>query len=292
MTKYSILTPTGLDEALELLEKHSGNIKPLAGGTDLLIDFRYGKPAPEFLLDITCIPELNRVKVNGDIRIGPATNLTDVSQSNEIKSWYAMLAEGAGCVGSYQIRNLATIGGNICNAVPSADTAPPLLAADASVKMRSKAGERTMPVAAFFLGPRKNALQPGELVTEIELPTLKERTGSIYKRYTHRKALDLAVVGVAVQLTLTPSLEIENVAVALGAVAPVPLRVEAAEKLLVGNPYSEELAEEAAELAKKFAKPISDVRSSAEYRQKIVRVFVKRSIAEAHQRAISARSGE
>ena len=287
MIKYSLLEPTGLEESLELLESFSGNIKPIAGGTDLLIDFRYGKIPPDYLLDLGKVPELNSLYINGGIKIGPTANLTCISQSQKIREHYLMLAEGAGCIGSYQIRNLATIGGNICNAVPSADAAPPLLAANASVIIESTAGKRTLPIADFFLGPRKNALEMNELVTGIEIPEGNEKTGSVYKRYTHRKALDLAVVGVAIQLTVTPSLVIENASIALGAVAPVPIRVEAAEKLLTGNLYSEELAEEAAELAKNHAKPISDIRASAEYRQKIIRVFVKRSIFEAYQRAIS-----
>lgn len=287
MAKYSILEPSSLDEALEFLDKYTGDIKPIAGGTDLLIDFRYGKTPPSYLLDLATISELNYINSNGALEIGAATVLNDIAHNAEIQGKYTMLAEGTGCIGSYQIRNLATMGGNVCNAVPSADAVPALLAANAQVKIQSKGGTKTMAIEDFFLGPRKNALQLGELVTGFEIPKADASNGSVYFRYTHRKALDLAVVGAAVRLTVTPDLHIRDATIALGAVAPVPIRIYDAENLLKGKPYSEELADQAAALAVTAAKPISDVRSSAEYRNKIIRVYVRRAISEAYKRALT-----
>jgi carbon-monoxide dehydrogenase medium subunit len=198
-----------------------------------------------------------------------------------------MLAESGALIGSRQIRNLATIGGNICNAVPSADTAPPLLAADAEVLVEGPNGQRRLQITDFFTGPRETRLEADELVLEFVLPGRPQRTGCVYRRHTPRRALDLAMAGVAASITLEPGSEvIQGARIALGAVAPVPLRAGDAEKMLEGNELSEELLDEAAELAVRTSSPISDVRGSAEYRKEIIRVLTHRCVRGAVERAV------
>lgn len=284
---FKLLEPVHLEEALDLLKEYGPDAELLAGGTDLLLDIRHGIKRPDCLISLT---EIDRIAfVTGEpgcVRIGAGTSLHAVDQSPVLQSDCRMLIEGAGIVGSQQIRNLATIGGNICNAVPSADAAAPLLAADAQVIIRSAIDQRCVPLSDFFISPRRTVLQSGEMVTEFILPKAPPYTGSVYRRHTLRHALDLAMAGVAVSITMDAEGKIiQKARIAISAVAPTPRRAALAEELLTGNQFTELLLDEAAELCVMASSPISDVRASADYRKEIIRVLTKRCIRLAMNRS-------
>jgi carbon-monoxide dehydrogenase medium subunit len=221
--------------------------------------------------------------------------MAEIAESPLIRERYSALADGAEIVGSIQTMNMATVGGNVCNAAPSADTAPPLLAHEAVAVVAGPQGERELPLEEFWLGPNQTALQPGELLRELRLPAPPANTGGVYVRRTPRKQMDIAVIGVAVLLTLGPSTgsgqagdRIERVRIALGAVAPTPVRARKAEAALEGKAASEALFAEAAQTAASEASPIDDIRGSAEFRRHLVRVTTERCLHEAARRARAA----
>jgi len=255
----------------------------LAGGTDLVIAVKEKELTPRYVVDLKRILGLAGIRENpnGGFTIGALTTLYDIEKSTTILGRYPFLAQGTAEVGSIQIRHRGTIGGNIVNASPSADVVPCLLALDAKVCISNGAEEKTVELDEFFLGPGKTIMQPGDILTKILIPpTGPGHTGEYYK-CSPRQMMDLAYVGIAVALTLSAEQKCETVRIALGAVAPIPLRAKAAEKLLQGQTLSEELASQAAERAAQGCTPISDIRSSAEYRKEMVRVLTKRSLLNA-----------
>ena len=244
-------------------------------------------PMPSYLVSLRHVPELQGIHLNGGLRVGAGATMSDIAASAPIREHYRALADGAEIVGSLQTMNMATVGGNVCNAAPSADTSPPLLALEATAVVAGEGGERETPIGEFWTGPGQTVLAPGELVTEFRLPEPPPNTGSVYVRHTPRKQMDIAVVGVAVALTLGEGDRIERARIALGAVAPTVIRATKAEAALEGSAAGEALFSEAAETAASEASPISDVRGSAEFRRHIVRVTVERCLAEAARRARS-----
>lgn len=286
MKRFDYIAPTSLSEALEAL-RATANVAVLGGGTDLLVQIKEGGRWPSQVVSLRRIPDLRGIAwdVASGLRIGAATLLADVAASDVVRARYPALAEGAGLIGSVQTRNMGTLGGNICNAAPSADTAPALLIYDAVVHIAGATGARRLPLAEFFTGPGATALQPGELVTAFTLPPPPERTGSVYQRHTPRRAMDIAVVGVGCRVCLDDSGVIADAAVALGAVAPTPIRSVAAEALLRGERPSEALFQRAAEAARDESRPISDARGSEGFRRELVRVMTARCLAIAVARA-------
>ncbi|MBC7324715.1 MAG: xanthine dehydrogenase family protein subunit M, partial [Moorella sp. (in: Bacteria)] len=285
-----ILFPTTVAEALEIMARESG-YRVLAGGTDLVVAIKEGKEAPRTLISLSKVAALKGITAaNGELRIGAATTLAAVEENDAIRSRYTALAEGAGQVGSWQVRNIATVGGNLCSAVPSADTAPPLLAAGASVKLVSLKGERVVSLADFFLGPMETVLQPGELLAEINLPPVPAGVGSCYLKIGPRDAMDIALVGVAAQVIMEDGV-CRGAGLALGAVAPTPLKVTEAEKILTGSSLTAADIARAAAIAADAARPISDHRASADYRRKMVAVLTRRALQEAWARALSGQKG-
>ena len=218
---------------------------------------------------------------NGMLSIGATRTAGKVAGNPLICQDYTALAVGAGLIGSVQIRNMATIGGNICNASPSADTAPGLLVLDARAVLAGAEGERTLALEDFFLGPGKTALQPGELLVRLELPSPLVHSGSFYLRHTPRAWMDLAFVGAAAAVQLGEEGEILSVRIALGAVAPVPMRAFRAEERLTGCQPDKTLLAEVASLAASEARPIDDLRASADYRRHITAVLTRRAIEQA-----------
>jgi carbon-monoxide dehydrogenase medium subunit len=198
-----------------------------------------------------------------------------------------MLAQAAGMIGALQTRNLGTIGGNICNAVPSADMAPPLLAAGAEAIISGSNGIRLVSLDDFFLGPRKTVLDMSEILQELRIPTPPKRTGSSYQRFTQRKALDLAVASVATVVTVDPSEHITQAKIALGAVAPTPVRAYEAEETLVDEKITPTLLTEVAEKVVQASKPISDLRAPSEFREHLLKILMKRSLLAAFQNAVA-----
>ena len=218
--------------------------------------------------------------------MGAAVDMMTVESFPAVRERYSALAEGAGIVGSVQTRNMATVGGNIANAAPSADTAPPLVVLDAVAELVGPEGSRRLPVGELFVGPGRTVLAPAEILAAFHLPTPPPRTGSVYQRHTPRKIMDIAVVGVGVRLTLMPDSDsIQEARICLGAVAPTVIEVPEAQEALTGAPPSEELFGRTAELSQAAARPISDVRASAEFRRYLVGVMTRRCLAIALERA-------
>jgi carbon-monoxide dehydrogenase medium subunit len=244
-------------------------------------------PLPSAIVSLRRVSELKGITFSETegLRIGSGVTMTELAESPVIQSRFAALAEGAGVIGSIQTMNMATVGGNICNAAPSADTAPPLLAHGAEAIVAGPDGQRSLPLSDFFLGPGQTALAPGELLVELRLPTPSPRTGSAYARHTPRKRMDIAVVGVAVLLTLADTDRVQTARIALGAVAPTPMRATGAQRTLEGQTISDGLIARAAEAAAGEAKPISDLRGSADFRRHIVRVMTERLLREVIARA-------
>ena len=271
--------PTSVDEAVRLLAQYGEKGACIAGGTDLLVE---KNPQVEALIDIADLG-LNYIKSDGQVlRIGATTTFAEIEASPILSNGpYNIVARAAHEVGTPQIRNRATIGGNICSAVPSADSAPVLLVLDATLNITGPTGERATDIAGFFQDVRKNALDKGELLTEIQLPSLPTRTGTAFIKKGRVAAADLAMVNVAVRLTTAADNTCQDVRIALGAVAPTPLRAKEAEAMLSGEKPREELLRQVAACASEEIRPISDVRSSAEYRTILSRILVEQALREA-----------
>ncbi len=290
MRTFEYRTPETIDEAISLLKEAGGSARPLAGGTDLVVQMKERAtrfPYPETIVSLDRVAELRTIDFSDSdgLRIGSGATMSDVATHPAIQERYTALAEGAGVVGSLQTMNMATIGGNVCNAAPSADSAPPLLVYEAEAVIAGPNGRRSLPIAELFRGPGETALESGELLAELRLPVPPAGTGAVYERNTPRKQMDIAVVGVGVSLTLSGD-TIGRARVALGAVAPTPRRAQAAEAALEGQPANDETFAKAAEAAATDdCSPITDIRASAEYRRHLVKVMTARLLAQAANRA-------
>lgn len=288
MRRFELSLPDSLEACLQVLAARGSEARLVAGGTDLLPQLKNGLLRPGCVVDLSGVAELRTVVVNGSgARVGAAASARDLELAPELRRAYPALAEAAGLVGSIQVRNLATIGGNICNAAPSADLAPPLVALEAEAVIAGPRGRRRVSLDDFFTGVRRTVLQPDELLVELVLPARPVGSGATYVRHTPRRELDIAVVGVASRLDVQGG-RCVKARVVLGAVAPTPVRAGAAEALLEGQTLSQTLLEQAAEAAVESARPISDQRGSAEFRRHLVRVLTRRTLETAWQRAQSA----
>jgi carbon-monoxide dehydrogenase medium subunit len=286
MRRFEYVAPTSLDEAVALLRERGDGVKLLAGGTDLLVQMKEGGLHPPAVVSLHAVPGLTGIEAaDGGLRIGARADMSAITSHAAIRERYTALSDGAGVLGSIQTRNMATIGGNVCNAAPSADTSPPLVVLDAIAEIAGPSGRREAPVESLFAAPGKTTLAPGEIVTAFRLPALPGKSGSVYQRHTPRKIMDIAVVGVAVRLSLGANGAIDAARICLGAVAPTVIRAPEAEQALAGQPPSEALFDRAAELAQAAATPISDVRGSAEFRRYLAGVMTKRCLGIALERA-------
>ena len=286
MRRFELVLPRSLEDALGVLRERGSDAKLLAGGTDLLPQMKNGLLKPAYVVDLSGVARLQTLTPDDGrgLRIGASVTARAVELSPAARSTYPALAESAALIGSVQIRNLATVVGNLCNAAPSADMAPPLIALDAEAVIAGPGGERRVPLKDFFVGVRRTVLGPNDLLVEIVVPAPGPRSGGSYLRHTPRRELDIAVVGVASQLTLTNGV-CSKARIALAAVAPIPLRATAAEQALEGQPVTTQQIERAAELAAVAAKPISDQRGSADFRRHLVRVLTRRTLTTALARA-------
>lgn len=293
MKYFDYFEPTTISEASSLLVEYGKDARILAGGTDLLVRMKRQVLAPRYLINIKNIPGLASIEAgDGVLKIGALATIRDVSASPAVRQHWQVVAEAAQKMASVQVRNLATIGGNLCNAAPSADMAPALVCLGASARIAGPSGDRTVPLEEFFLGPGATVLGQGEILAELIVPMPPPRTGAVYIKHAIRKAMDIAVVGVAVVATLdSPGEHLSDVRVVLGAVAPTPLRAKRTEDVLRGRPIPLDggVLGEAAEVAMAEAKPISDVRASEYYRRKLVGVLVKRATTQALERATEGR---
>ena len=311
MKKFEYLKPKTLEEALTLLTKYGDKAKLIAGGTDVIVMIKQKAMAPDVLISLRGIQGLDQIKFNGSVSIGPMVTHRAIEKSEIIRKNFSALADATDYLGSVQIRNVATISGNICTAAPSADTATPLLVLGTQVKIKSLKEERTVPVEDFFKGPGETALKPGELVRELLTPKLLPNTGSAYYKLQRRLALDLPILGVSVLLSLdknkvtcsdmlctaSPISSIlhkmeedeiicKDVRIALGVAAPIPMRAVKAEALLRGKKLSDELLEEVANTASQEAQPRDTIRGEAWYRKDMVRVLVKRMAMKSIERVV------
>jgi carbon-monoxide dehydrogenase medium subunit len=256
----------------------------MAGGTDVIPLLKDRVIKPEHIVDLKNIPGLDMLKFTPGtgLKIGALTTLRTIEKSEVVKKEIPAVSDAAHYVASTQIRGRGTMAGNICNASPSADTAQILLAMNASVETvrANSAGGRVIPITEFFKGVKKTNLDAGELVTCLNIPELKPGEGSAYFKHAVRKAMDLAIIGVASWIKMDGT-KIADCRIAIGGAATTPFRATEAEKFLIGKKYTDELLEEAAVTASKACRAISDVRASAEYRVDMVRVFTKRSFKKA-----------
>jgi CO/xanthine dehydrogenase FAD-binding subunit len=286
MRTFQYLKPTSLVEALDLLSAHKDNAKVIAGGTDLMIQWKKKLLSPDYLISLRNVPELNFIDFGEALRIGSATTHRSLELSSEIRSRFPVISDAVSGLGSVQVRNSATIGGNLCNAAPSADTAPPILVLEAQVKIASSSGERSVPIEDFFKGPGRTILQPGEIVTEFSIPQPLPRTGMAYTKHTRRKAMDLPILGVAVLLSFDDDLSTcRKARIALGVASPTPMRAKKAEAFLAGKAINEEVLAEAGEIAAAEASPRTTIRGTEWYRRDMIRVLVKRTGLICQQRA-------
>ncbi len=282
MNDFDYFRPTTIDEAVGLYKEAGAAAKLLAGGTELVNEMRLGKTRPAVVIDLKLIQEMDFIKLGSDgLRIGALCRVRDLELSRDLrKSPYNMLSYAAGTLGSPQVRNKATVVGNVCRASPSADLIPPLVALGARARIKTEKTSRTMGVEEMLLGPGKTVLKPGDIVTELEIPRLRVHTGCAYCKLSPRKSLDLAVVGVAVMVRTNPQVSrISEARIVLGAVAPTAMRAKKAESILTGATLGQGVIEGAAQAAAEESRPIDDVRASAWYRKRMVEVATKRAVA-------------
>lgn len=273
------VVPGSWDELWEALGPEQEAVSFLAGGTDLLVSMREKGLAVGLVIDIKRLPAMAGIEVgdDGSVVIGAATTLSDIVRSPVVRAHAPALVEAAAVIGSEQVRNRATLGGNVANASPAADTAAPLLALDARLRLVSRAGSRDVDVDTFWTGPGASILAPGELVRSVILPPVPFRTAVTYEKAGPRAAMDIAVVGVAVAQTYDAAGLCTRARVALSAVAPTPIRVPEAEQALIGAPTSARI-EAAVAAVVAAARPIDDIRASATYRRRLVGVLAARAI--------------
>ena len=280
--KIEYFTPKTIEEARSLVLKYKGEAKIIAGGTDLVVQMKHKEVLPRHIINIRGISGQDYIvhDEKEGLRIGAMATIRSIEVSSVVRERFNILAQAASELGSAQVRNRATIAGNLCNAAPSAETAPPLIVLGAKAKILGADGERTVPIENFFTGPGQTVLRPDEILVEIQVPNLLPRSSGVYIKHTIRKALDLAIVGVAVIVTLDGD-TLSDVKIALGAVAPTPVRATRAEDVLRGNQIDDDLLQKAAQTAFNQCSPIDDIRSSAEYRCKMIKVLVPRAIKQA-----------
>lgn len=275
MKHFDYYKPRSLDEALDLKKKIPES-KFIAGGTDLMVQIKSGEAAPSALLSLRSIPELSSIEINGKTSIGALVTVADLVRHPNLRKHYPLLVEAARRLGGPQIRNVATVGGNLCNCSPCADLALPLLVLEAQVKFRNDAGIQVCPIEDFFRGPGESCLSSATILTEILIgPPSPHAKGVFMKK--GRIKMDLAIASLAVLLEMKETV-CRKARIAAGSVAPVPLRLVKVESLLEGKEISPELVRQARNLAKESVAPITDIRATEKYRREIVGVYTKRSL--------------
>ena len=279
MKKYDYFQPETLKDAYSLMEKSNGMAKYIAGGTDLIANIKNRLIQPDALISLRRITEISGITQNKDLTMGSMTLLRDIEKDPNIGQNYPALALAVKMLATPQIRNVATIGGNLCNSAPSADCAPPLLVLEASVTLEGPGGQRSIAVEDFFMGPGQTCMDMSEILTKIIITPPGGNTGMAFLKLG-RVSTDIAVVNAAACLTMKKKVCIKC-RLAVGAVAPVPLRVKSVEKMIEGQEISPELVDKAGKMAEEEVKPITDVRSTSDYRRIMSGVLVKRAIEQA-----------
>jgi aerobic carbon-monoxide dehydrogenase medium subunit len=284
LPKFEYHEPTTLEEVLTLLSELGGNAKLLAGGTDVLVRMKLKVDRPSHVISISRVPGMDQiVPRNGHaVTVGPAVTAADLARHELIRDRFAPLGIAAGRLGAPTIRNRATIGGNLVNARPAADFPPPCMVLNAQLKLKSATGERDVPVNEFFRGPGETVIEPHELLVSLHMETPPPWTGGAYIKLGARKALEISMVNVATLLTLeSPDGPIVDARIALGAVAPTPVRAYGAEQLLIGERPSDGLFQRAGEVGVGLCSPITDHRGTMEYRCMMIETLTKRALGSA-----------
>ena len=274
LSKFDYLKPKSLDEALKYLEQNP-NTKILAGGTDLMVLLRRNIELCEHILDIKDIPETQKLsyEAGSGLFIGASVTVNQVSESEVVREKYAALGQAADLLASYQLRNRATLVGNICNASPGADLSAPLLVYNARVHIAGPKGSRVVDINEFFTGVKRTVLQKDEIVIGVTLPEVEAGDKSVFLKQARIKGHDLGIAATAIRITAN-----KEVMIGMSAVAPTPIRLRKLEEAIVGMTLDEELAVWVGEEVKNHIRPISDVRSSAEYRLHVSGVLVKKGL--------------
>jgi carbon-monoxide dehydrogenase medium subunit len=277
--RFDYLAPLTVQEAISVLSRHDGNAKIIAGGTDLINLIRTKMIRPNCVVDIGNIAGLDSLEYDdeGTLSIGALATIRSVEMSATVKERHAVIGQAAGQLGSMAIRNVGTVGGNLCHASPAADTAPSLMALDATVKVAGPAGERTISLEDFFAGPGQTVLGRDEMLVEVQVPAMPRNSEAIYLKHAIRGAADLAIVGVAVMASMDDGC-LRGIRIALGAVAPTPMRARIAERFVEGRKLDDALIAEAAQAASAECRPITDARAAAHYRREMVKVLTQRAI--------------
>lgn len=279
MRTFDYLKPTSLKEALELLDRYGDKARLIAGGTDVMVQWKKKLLSTGYFISLRNISDLTFIQYDDDLKIGAGTTHRALELSPIIREHFPVLYDAVSGLGSVQVRCSGTIGGNICNAAPSADTAPPLLVLDAEVNAVSSRGERSIPLSQFFGGPSRTALEPGEIVTHFRIPKPLPHTGMAYWKHTRRAAMDLPILGVAVLISFddTETKTCTKARIGLGVAAPTPMRAMNAEAFLQGKSVDENVLEEAGAIAAEEASPRTTIRGSKWYREEMIRVLIRRT---------------
>ncbi|BBO71790.1 dehydrogenase [Desulfosarcina alkanivorans] len=284
--RFDFIAPATVDQAVAVLAKGGRDTRVMAGGTDLLVRIRHRMLFPKRIVSLKRIPGLDTITFdkNRGLTIGATALLADVAAHPKVRRYYPTIAEAAGSTANVQVRNMGTVVGNLCNASPSADNAPTLMAMAASLHIAGPGGSRTMALDQFFQGPGLNALAPGEIVTAIRVPRPPAGSGTAYHSLSQRGKLDCSAVGVGVMVVLEGQ-RCTGARLVVGACAPVPMRTHGAEGLLIGQPMTDAIIRKAAGAASEETSPITDVRASAPYRWKMVTVLTIRALTDARKMA-------
>jgi carbon-monoxide dehydrogenase medium subunit len=283
LSSFDYLAPKTIEEACSLLSKYKGRAKVIAGGTDLLISMKKRQISPRYVVSIKGIPDLNYIHYNKErgLKIGALATLQSIASSPIIKEKFGPMATACNKIGIPQVRNMGTIGGNICNAGPSQDSIPALLVLDAKLKLVGLQSERIVAVDKFFTGPFQTALGEAELLTEIQIPAPSPRSYGCYQWLTKITEADETLVGVAVLITVDSTASLcKDIKIGLCSVSPIPIRARQAEEMLRGEKLESKIIEQAAQAAAEETRP----RSRADYRRQLTSVLVKRAVNEVWQR--------
>ena len=288
MQSFDYIAPKNVDEVISLLASQNGNAKVLCGGTDLIVQLREGRRTTGLVVDVKNIPDLTQVTYDGEtgLRIGAAAACHQICSDPFVQKYYQGLIDGIHLIGGVQIQNRASVGGNLCNASPAADSIPALIVHNAICHITGQGSSRTLPVEEFCIAPGQNALKAGELLTHIQIPAPQKNFGASYLRFIPRNEMDIAVVGAGASAILDEDRKrFVAVRIGLGAVAPTPLLATESGAFLSGKDLTRANIKEAARIAQSIAKPITDLRGTAEHRKHLCAVLVERALDIAIERA-------
>jgi CO/xanthine dehydrogenase FAD-binding subunit len=281
LPKFDCLSCKTVEEACDLLSKYKGDAQVLAGGTDLLVKMKHRKIVPAYLVNIKKIPDLNYIRYDEaeGLRIGALTTIQTLRNTPLVVKRFPVLGQAAGVLGTAHVRNLATLGGNLCNASPASECAPPLLALEARARIAGPNGERTVPLEKFFVGPSRSVLQIDEILTEIQIPDLPANAVGVHLKHGTRR-VDVAIVSVSVVMVMEGD-TCKDIRIALGAVGPIPFRARKAESILRGQKLNggwEDFVTKITQVASEESVPITDIRGPADFRRQVVKSLLRQGM--------------